>query len=331
MTAEKDYLSVHIFYNTTDLRPILLDCIDPLVERLQRADLISRYFFIRYWEGGCHVRLRLLPGDGVTYGDLKAELEPPIQAFLDENPSLFDPDRDALRAQMRKLFEYEYGADEFIRQFGENGSIDVAENNSFRYVAYRPEFGRYGGIHGVELAEQHFHVSSDLALKALRDSNSHVWTSTLGLALQLMFHFAVVFFDTKEEQIDFFQRYATRWHDLSTSSNFIKRLDRLYQIQESQILAHFAQVERIHQNLSATENGVLGKWLRHAYWLRDQIARLSTNNLFDFNPPAVSHASAVRRLLVSYIHMMNNRLGVSILEEIYIAHLIIQGLSRENV
>ena len=39
-----------------------------------------------------------------------------------------------------------------------------------------------------------------------------------------------------------------------------------------------------------------------------------------------SLAEAISTLLTSYLHMMNNRLGVLILEEVYLAHMIIRAL-----
>src|SRR2546423_157227 len=117
-TAERTYLSLHIYYNTTDLRTVLLGCVDPLIRRLESAELLSRYFFIRYWERGSHVRLRLLPRDGVPHDQIQGEVEPAIEQFLEDRPSLFDADPAVMAPLMRTLFEYEYGAEEFIRLYG---------------------------------------------------------------------------------------------------------------------------------------------------------------------------------------------------------------------
>lgn len=328
--GQKDFLSVHIFYNASDLRPVLMECVDPLVARFEKERMISRFFFVRYWEGGCHVRLRLCPEEGVSFEDLKQEIEPAVQAFLEDNPSLFDPNWEMLRATMRTLFEYEYGREEFVRLFGAEGDIEIADNNSYHYIPYKPEYGRYGGPDGIKLSEQHFHISSKIALKALRESNSHVKTSILGLALQLMFHFITVFYESKADVIDFFERYASRWHEFAVSEKFTARLDQLYKAQEGTLLGFFTQADSIHQNLDSSESGALGKWLRHAYWLRDNIRKLWEEKKLKLEPEAASYESAVRRLLISYVHMMNNRLGVGILEEVYMAHLIVRAV-RSNL
>ena len=325
-TTDRNYLSVHIYHNTNDLRAVLLGCVDPAIERLKSAGALSRYFFIRYWEGGAHVRLRLLPAAGVGSRELREVLEPFIERFLDEQPSLFDPDPAVMAPLMRTLFEYEYGSDEFIRIFGPEGQIPLAENNSYSYVPYRPEYDRYGGPHGIELSEEHFHVSSTIALEAIRESNSHIRTSTLGLALQLMLHFAAVFYGDKEQVAEFFRQYAQRWQALSVPTQIVEGFDRLYELQAGRIRAHFAQVQQIHERLEATESGALGKWLRHAFWLREHILLLFEEGSLALRPAAISSEEAIRRLLNSYVHMMNNRLGVLILEEVYLAHLIVRAL-----
>lgn len=328
-TADNSYLSTHIYYNTTDLRSVLLGCVDPLIRRLETAGVLSRYFFIRYWEGGSHIRLRLLPSDGVTYEDLRKEAEPAIDRFLDERPSLFDADPELMAPIMRTLFEHEYGPDEFLRLYGEDGKIPLAPNNSFSYAPYKPEYNRYGGHHGIRLSERHFHVSSSIALEALRETNSHVRTSTLGLALQLMVHFACVFYEDKRQVVGFFEQYVQRWQGLSVPQSLMNAFERLYEFQSSRIQAHFSQVERIHQGLEATDTGVLSKWLHHACWLRENIAEAYKTGLLEFKPEAQSLEEAIRRLLTSYVHMMNNRLGVLILEEIYLSRLIIRALEEE--
>jgi len=327
-TTDKDYLSVHIYYNTTDLRAVLLGCVDPLIQELEKQKLLARYFFIRYWEGGSHVRLRLLPTEGIQPEDLRAKAEPLINQFLEDRPSLFDVDPEVMAPVMRSLFEYEYGAEEFVRVFGADGVIAIAPNNSYSYNPYKPEYDRYGGKHGIALSEEHFHVSSTIALESLRDSNSHVRTSTLGLALQLMLHFALVFYKEKEQVIEFFTHYAKRWHAMSVPKGFNEGCDRLFEAQAPRIMAHFSQVQRIHACLETTETGVLSKWLRHAYWLRERIADLYSEGKLELNPAPESLDVAIRRLLTSYVHMMNNRLGVLILEEVYMSHLIIRALER---
>ena len=60
-TAEPgSWLGMHIFYGANP-RPMLLDCVRPLVDELTTLGLLDSYFFMNYWQEGPHVRLRLKP------------------------------------------------------------------------------------------------------------------------------------------------------------------------------------------------------------------------------------------------------------------------------
>ena len=71
--------------------------------------------------------------------------------------------------------------------------MTLRPNNSFAYQPYEPEYGKYGGPAGVELAEWHFRHSSDLVIEAFRTLNVHLRTVTLGTSAQLMMVMAGAF------------------------------------------------------------------------------------------------------------------------------------------
>lgn len=55
-----EWIALHIFYAASP-RPMLVDCVRPLVDRLTGEGLLAGHFFINYWLEGPHVRLRLRP------------------------------------------------------------------------------------------------------------------------------------------------------------------------------------------------------------------------------------------------------------------------------
>jgi thiopeptide-type bacteriocin biosynthesis protein len=331
VAAESKYLSVHIYYNTFNLRTVLLWCVDPIVKMLESDGLIQRFFMVRYWEGGVHVRLRLLPAQGVSQGQIKERIEPLIRAFLQQRPSLFDADAAVVTPIMRKLFESEYGQDAFIEQYGEFGQIPLEPNNSFAYVPYKPEFERYGGPAGLALAEEHFHFSSTIALEAIRGSNSHVDSCVLGLAMQLMLHLAWTFTDDNREVESFFREYGERWTAMMDPSwGSISNLDLKYSRQRDALINHVLEAKRILGARDQVRSPVLGLWLDHACWLRASLHDIYAAGQLEFNPPARSEAEATIRLLSHYIHMMNNRLGVVNTEEVYLATMLACTMKEIN-
>lgn len=320
-----NYLSVHIFYNAADLRAILLECVEPLVRRLEAQHLIERYFVIRYWEGGAHVRLRLLPGAGVGHDQLQAQVAPAIERFLEERPSLFDPDPEVMAPLMRSLYLMEYGEQAYRDAYGD-GPIPMRKNNSYAYIPYVPEYARYGGLRGLDMSERHFHQASDIALNVLRDTASTVRNSTLGMAFQLMLHFGYAFFEDRAKMIAFFRRYGEFFQGMEVSPALQAGFDKVFLRQQARITEQTAQLEATNLRLRAGHLGALSRYVINACALREEVAALYHAGQLEFTPPAASLEQAAARLLTSYIHMTNNRLGVLIVEEVYMANMVVRAL-----
>jgi thiopeptide-type bacteriocin biosynthesis protein len=324
-SMNNNYLGVHVFYNTADLRGVLLDCIEPLVRQLQARELLERYFFIRYWEGGAHVRLRLLPREHVSHEQIKSCVDREIERFLDERPSLFDPDPEVLGPLMRRLYVTEYGEEAYEREFGSAG-IPLRPNNCYFYIPYIPEYARYGGVYCMEVSERHFEVASDVALEVLRNANSNVRTSTLGMAFQLMLHFASTYFQDRVKVAAFFRGFARFFEGPNVSPEMQAEINRIFARQSQRIDEQIGQLEATNARLCASRLGPLGKYIGSALWLREQVTRLYHDGLLDFGEPVGTWDHASMRLLTSYVHMTNNRLGILIAEEVYLANMIVNAL-----
>lgn len=327
---ESKYLSVHIFYNTLNLRPVLLWCVDPIVKALEREGLIQRFFMVRYWEGGVHVRLRLLPADGVSKEAIKQCMEPLIHTFLQQRPSLFDADPVILAPIMRTLFETEYGQEAFVAQYGESGQIPLQPNNSFAYVPYVPEVDRYGGPVGLGLAEEHFHISSIVALEAIRGSNSHVDACVLGMAMQLMLHLTWTFLDEDRDVEAFLHQYSERWTAMMEPWGNIPNLEIKFSRQREALVNHMLEAKRIFLASDRVQSPVLSLWLDHARDLRASLHRVYQLGQLTFSTDVSSEAEAMIRLLSHYLHMMNNRLGVLNAEEVYLATMLANTVKEIN-
>ena len=58
-----DWISLHI-HRRGGMDHLLMGGVSPLIEHLRREGVLARWFFLRYWDGGPHLRLRLLPNSG---------------------------------------------------------------------------------------------------------------------------------------------------------------------------------------------------------------------------------------------------------------------------
>lgn len=147
-----DWVCAHVFYDT-DQDALLTHCVEPVVAELEQRGLTQRYFFLRYWEGGPHVRLRLLPSRARDHADVAEVVERRLSAFLAESPAPDVVDRSLFAQVAQGLAGLE----------GRAGHDDVVRaNNTAEFLPYAREHADYG--HGAALAavERHFCESSRL-------------------------------------------------------------------------------------------------------------------------------------------------------------------------
>jgi thiopeptide-type bacteriocin biosynthesis protein len=320
------WISVHIFYSA-NLSPVLADCVAPLVSKLQKEALISRYFFIRYWLSGSHVRLRLLPAENVSEETIREIVDPAISSFLTRRPALFQVanDNPRLKEFYRRMFIAEYGEDVLVAKYGEGGEIPEYPNNSFHYIEYEPEPLRYGGAKGIELAEKHFEVSSDIVLKLIRETNVHLRSIVMGHSVQLMLQMCYGFFDDDERVLAFLARYIDFWQStyrLDPEKSYPK-FDRKYSHIAASLHKRLAEIRQLSAEEAVTYGTPLErKWGTHIRELRAEILKLAAAGELELPDDARDADSALAYLLTSYVHMNNNRIGVSIIDECYLGYLM---------
>jgi thiopeptide-type bacteriocin biosynthesis protein len=339
--SETNWLSVHIYYSSNQ-NPVLVDCVGPLVERLRRQALVRRYFFVRYWLEGPHVRLRLLPAKGVSSQKLKAGVEPWIEAFLKERPALYELEHDTYADYHKRNFILEYGEEEWNKRYGKDGTMPIRPNNTLAYVEYEPEFDRYGGMHGLELAEWHFERSSDLVLGVLREVNVHAREILLGASTQLSLLTCFGCLGSVGEVINFLQNYIGFWTeryypmDDERHRGFRKRYEEMKPMLQTRITEVQRHVSDSHGGtITARER----EWLTHIRQVRNRIDVLCEQGRLVFGampgtfmPGATleDRSNCYQVLLSQYIHMMNNRFGVSIPDEVYLSSILRMALSERE-
>lgn len=345
---EEKWLSVHIFYSSNQ-NPIIVDCIGPMVDTLREQGYIRRYFFIKYWMEGPHVRLRLLPAQGVSHEKLKALIEPRIEKFLQERPALYELEQERYGAFHKQMFLAEYGEEAWNEKYGADGVMPFRDNNSYHYIEYEPEYDRYGGPHGVELAEWHFEKSSDIILRILRDINVRVRDILLGISIQLSLPVCYGFMEQDQQVLDFLDNYLKYWTGefFPISERMEIEFQKKYAKMAKELQARIADVRQYMidgtvGNLTPMEQ----EWAAHIRQLRQRIDDLVRRGLLIFRGKGedgglgqitMEDVAYYQILLSSYIHMTNNRLGVSISDEVYLAYILklalleLMGASMEAV
>jgi thiopeptide-type bacteriocin biosynthesis protein len=150
--------SWHLHIDSLDpaaLDRLLVADVGPLVESYSRP-----WFFVRYWQGGPHLRLRIADLAADQVDAVQRRLDPAVAAVHATIPRGARLDADAYRRAVAG-----------IAAAGEGGAtLDagrLAPCGAHRRV-YEPEYHRYGGSGLMPLSEELFHASSTVALRICR-------------------------------------------------------------------------------------------------------------------------------------------------------------------
>jgi thiopeptide-type bacteriocin biosynthesis protein len=332
--SPKDWVSLHIFY-AADSNPLLTDCVGPLIAQLRDARLIDRWFFIRYWLEGPHVRLRLLPSTGAVADEVRHVAREALGQFLSRRPALWEPETEDAADMYKSMFLAEYTQEEWNARYGASDRMIFQPNNSVQEIAYEPEFNRYGGPDGIEPAERHFERSSDTVIRLLGTTNAHVRPVLLGLSIQLMLVLARAFLESDEAVGRFFLRYRLSWESRYDSPSDIHhaRFDQSLSQSRGGLLDRIDEIKAAISGQSRSDDFRTG-WVEHAVELRSRIEDLTNRGRLAFGDDRqeIADPSVVLQiLLTSYVHMTNNRLGVLIQDEIYLSYVISKVLGVDQV
>lgn len=330
-----EWLSFHVFY-AANSNPILVEGVTPVIGRLRAAGLIERWFFIRYWLEGPHVRLRVLPARAEDTPRVRTEVLAALEAVLARRPALYETDRDASGELFKRMYLAEYSEEQWNASYGADGEMPYRANNSVHEIAYDQELDRYGGPAGMALSEWHFERSSDLALRLLATGNMHMRTVLLGQTAQLDMALCFAFLPDDAAVAVFLDNYRIFWEtsyqEPSTGQHetFDRSFDRMRDRLEERLLRVRAAVRD-----PETAVGLEREWAEHCLALRDRATSLALAGELSFRDgPVTDPAVALPILLSSYVHMTANRLGASILDEIYLAYVnrrAVLGLEERQV
>ncbi|WP_326554968.1 thiopeptide-type bacteriocin biosynthesis protein [Micromonospora sp. NBC_01813] len=149
-TASRTWVGLHCFayWAAADLDTFLAATVAPTLARLRAAGDIADWFYIRYWEGGPHLRIRVrdpLPGVAER---LRAQL---VESTRDAVHEVFTMDSDS-----------------YYRRLGGSAARSEAgwhPHGDVREVPYLPETARYGGAQALPVAEEVFCRSSEITAR----------------------------------------------------------------------------------------------------------------------------------------------------------------------
>ncbi|HZR39043.1 MAG TPA: thiopeptide-type bacteriocin biosynthesis protein [Ktedonobacteraceae bacterium] len=307
------WVCAHLFYYD-NLSTLLTGCVKPVVEICRARELITTYFFVRYWEGGPHIRLRLLPASIDSEKEIRAVLAEASQQFFGTHPS-----QTSLDAQ-----QYEKATGTLTQLiYGEGRQMPLQPADSLCYVPYQPEYDLYGGVEAMPHVEKLFMHSSDIALELLAEPMSK--NSLTGQAMSMILLTAARYEPDMRKLAPGFSSHLNSWHRMPAELR-----TRLY--------SQFArQYQRQRERLCLFARQLLEK-----EWPESQEHMLSLPPLARWRAASADTYQTLRRLeqagkvqggesfepllsiLFRCLHMHNNRMGIVLSEEAYVFFLVRQ-------
>lgn len=341
---EQDWIVGHLHFSGNP-NPMLYRFVGPFLRSLRAEGSIDAYFFIRYWTEGQHVRVRMRPSRSSDPEKIRARFASGAQSFFRDRPFLLPAMQLEDPQAVKQTFLAEYPESAWDELYGRDGTMPLRDPNQLLWSRYSPEFGRYGGVHGLDLSEAHFESSSDLVFTLLETSNLHIRSITLGAAAQIMAAMTVAMLGSLEESVAYLEGYERRWRT-GWGGLYAPRaasFDAAYTSQAERIVPRVRSVventRRAIVDPDRPSRSYLDSWARQCHSTRREIDRMAAAGrlafprgrdaeTWDFQPDA---GVATRGLAFSYIHMMNNRLGVPIVDEIYLSYLLRRALEDSGL
>jgi thiopeptide-type bacteriocin biosynthesis protein len=315
MSNEEDYikkwLSAHIYFNgniySYKCDEVIIKVIEPFVKICLSNKWIDKYFFIRYVEYGHHVRLRFLGNEDI----LNNQVKPTFEEYLQSIP-------------------LELAANPIGLDFA---NITPSRIKNLLWSHYEPEIKRYGGKHLISTAEKMFYYSSEICFILLKKIGNGNSSQRLGKGLILMLLALKTFYNYAGTASAFIKGYSdaylrTQVTDKNDFTLWQSVYNNCYEMQSKQLNECVTDVWEVMD-----QEGDLG-YPFDKYW--ERLIEVKAELKILFNKGLIFSDDDIVRdwittsslLLSSYIHMTNNRLGISIPEESYIAFLIQSTINK---
>ncbi|MFG1889507.1 thiopeptide-type bacteriocin biosynthesis protein [Micromonospora sp. NPDC049051] len=299
-------LHVHLHAGPGSTETVLREHIVPTTTDLLARGEISSWFFVRYWEGGPHLRWRVADATPETVRRMRAGL---VEAVATLPP----PDRELRPADWYGQFGV-HASDQTDAGHGAGGGPELGwhPHGTVLEQPYRPEVDRYGGPDAIGAAEELFAASSRVAA-ALLDAPPARRRST---TVDLLFGFLTASGLTGHEAVRFLRGYANGWTLVPEAHG--QDLGLALVAAERDFHAD-ASVYPARQRLIAdivTRNRGAGTSVN--YWADEVAAYVERLRALDGQGRL---RGTVPGILSSQLHMLHNRLGLSIPAECHLAWL----------
>ncbi|MBV9312702.1 MAG: thiopeptide-type bacteriocin biosynthesis protein [Pseudonocardia sp.] len=314
--ADRDvWVSAHLFHRG-DLDRVITDAVVPVVDQLSTVDAIDGYFFLRYWEGGPHLRLRLRPRPPADASRVRAAVVEHCSRYFAEHPS----PPGVQTAEEYRVLAQRMAVAERLTQY--DAVLHPAD--TVAWIPYRPEHTAYGWPPTLTAVETHFVESSAIAMDLLTAGTPPGQRHAVALGM-LMLTLAVCEPDLT--------RIARRLHAMTktprvTADDGYLSISPALRTQARELWAQASDTGSGH--------GPLASWLASIRTLYTQLTVAHALGQFaptDADSPlsrltkaAGPDAPAVAQVVLRCTHLLCNRLGIHTAAEAHLTSLVARAL-----
>lgn len=187
---------------------------------------------------------------------------------------------------------------------------DDFPNNSMQFIDYQREVTRYGGEKGILIAEQFFNYSSNFVFNFIDIETEYEQALLIGIVMNLYLAES----NLENDTVTLFQSIFKNWLDFNleyldlSKAEIIEQFEAIY-TEQSEMLTE------IIQGILSKESDIEGF----------EIWKKQCSEVYE-NLRHTELTQTIPNILASYIHLNNNRLGISNFDESLLAYLILRTI-----
>lgn len=202
----------------------------------------------------------------------------------------------------------------FFKNFPSDKSIanpNNFPNNSIQFIDYQRETERYGGKKGILIAEPFFNYSSRTVFNFIDTETEYEQALLIGMVMNLYLAES----DFENDTTLLFQSIFNNWLDFNLEYLDLSKAEIMEQF-EAIYTAQSEMLTEIIQNILSKENDIEGfeTWKKYCDETCDKLRNTEVTK-------------PIPNILASYIHLNNNRLGISNFDESLMAYLILRTIN----
>ncbi|MGF7050667.1 thiopeptide-type bacteriocin biosynthesis protein [Paenibacillus sp. DS2015] len=282
-----EWLYYKIYSESSDHIDVMIkEIVAPACKLLIQHEIYpEKWFFIRYVDyTGFHLRVRFK----ISIQDLD-QASNVLESYFSEITTCVLKMDAALHRSLIPIQQ-----NHINKNFESAGTIELA--------VYEPEISKYGGIEGVVKAENIFQHSSELVLDRIEDIIvGQIDRYLLGLAIMKL-KLDTLFLHEEKDELQFLRHYLFYWTGANYSAGGQQLAKKFLDLTTKKVIAIESDMTELLPIVNLT-------YISQVASTTEQVLNISNKSKVE--------------LLFHYIHMMNNRLGITPLEEAYLAAILI--------